>query len=76
MRDKAQRGGRLLDGLKLRSYFSPYVDQSTPNFKIHQISPFFTFKHVQEKSQLAMPFSFDDILLRSGDICDQVEKLS
>jgi len=30
MRVKAQRDGRPLDGLKLGSYFSLFVDQSTP----------------------------------------------
>jgi len=31
MRGNAQPAGRLLGGLEHRSYFSPFVDQSTPN---------------------------------------------
>jgi len=64
MRGYAQRDGRSL-GSELRSCFSPFVDQSILNY----------VWLCESACSLQRRFPIDDILLRSGDIRDQVAKL-
>jgi len=64
MRGNAQPYGRPLGESEVRSYFSPFMDQSTPNSLCGSVR------------SLQRRFPIDDVLLRSGDIRDQVAKLS
>jgi len=65
MRGNAQPDGCTLGGAELRSYFSPFVDQSTSNSVCLCVSV----------RSLQRSFPINDVLLRSGDIRDQVEKV-
>jgi len=58
----------ILGGSKLRSYFSPFVDQSN---KVHQI-----WWKCTGAITVCSCFPVDDILFKSGDICDQDATLS
>jgi len=59
MRGEAQRDGRPMGWSKLRP-LSLFVDQ--------------IIQYMQERSQFATPFSIDDIVFSSEDLCDQVVK--
>jgi len=63
MRGNAQRDGRPFGGSELRFYFSLFVDQSTP-IKFASVC------------SLQRHFPTDDVSLHSGDIRNQVAKLS
>jgi len=65
MRGNAQPDGRLLGGSELRSYFSPFVHQCTPNY----VCP------CGNVCSLQRGIVIHDFLLRCGDIRDQVTKL-
>jgi len=54
----------ILSGSKLRSYFSPFVDQSSPNLE---------GVYGSDRS-LQRSFPIDDILFQSGDIRDHIAK--
>jgi len=62
MRGNAQPDGRPFGGSELRSYVSPFVELSLPVLcgSVHS---------------LQRRFPIDDVLLRSGDICDEVAKI-
>ena len=66
MRGSAQPDGRAFGESEFRSYFSPFVNQSTPN-EVHLCG---SVRSLQRR------FPIDDILLHSGDIRDQVAKWS